>query len=159
MLKAPVLIETEGGIKNLRQLTVSEAVYFCESFYQRGRIDLLQDLDDAKASPETRFEQLRTFAKEKGMASYLIRQVFNVKNAKELILHVADGKSQATNLSILPLDVWVTKNKKRTNQWESWRRQRSRHTDVCRSGNQVDRIGICTRLPDRLDRNPFAASL
>ena len=94
MLKAPVLIETEGGIKNLRQLTVSEAVYFCESFYQRGRIDLLQDLDDAKASPETRFEQLRTFAKEKGMASYLIRQVFNVKNAKELILHVADGNKE-----------------------------------------------------------------
>ena len=94
MLKAPVLIETASGIKNLRQLTVSEAVYFCESFYQSGRIDLLQDLDDSQASPEVRFEQLRTFSKQKGMASYLIQQVFNVKNAKELILHVSDGNKE-----------------------------------------------------------------
>lgn len=77
-----------------RVVTLAEAASFCSQFWQRRRATLVEELKAVGASQEQIASEVATLLPERGLASSLIRDAFQIENAREILkLCLADGEA------------------------------------------------------------------
>lgn len=90
-MDCPIVLRTRSGDEvRARQLSLAEMASVIEVVWQRERASLLEDLDAVDADHATKVEAIAALREKRGLASYLLTQVFRLPSAIEVLSRVME---------------------------------------------------------------------
>ena len=101
----PIPITIGGETTLVPRLRIQQIIDLSTRRFERDRLDLVADLNDAGVDAEQRLDQLREHRKECGLSSVIVRSAFSVEGAIEIVTDAMGGELPQQFASISPDEI------------------------------------------------------
>jgi hypothetical protein len=98
----PIPITIGGETTLVPRLRIQQIIDLSTRRFERDRLDLVADLNDAGVDAEQRLDQLREHRKECGLSSVIVRSAFSVEGAIAIVTDAMGGELPQQFASISP---------------------------------------------------------